>query len=808
MQPNYMKFFSIIRYYLVLNFLMLSFFSFAQQIKVLHQETKQPLSEVFIYNSDQSVTAITDSIGIVDITVFSKKDTLIFTHPAYRTFLIPYINIGNVVYLKENPVTLDPFEVTATHVRKEALEITSKIEKIDASTIRLNNPQTSADMLELGGGVYIQKSQMGGGSPIIRGFEANRVLLVVDGVRLNNAIYRSGHLQNAITIDNAILDRTDIIYGSNSVIYGSNAIGGVVNFITKIPKFANENDTVNNYGINSYYRYATVNNERTAHLDFNLGFKKIASLTSITFSYFDDLYMGKVKNSSYPNFGEVKHYADVINGKDTMVRKSDISLQKGTAYSQTDFLEKIKYQFSKNLAFTFNTQYSTSSDVPRYDQLSDYKEDKLRWAEWYYGPQNRLLTSLSAQITKENKWFTEAEIILSFQKIDEDRITRKFNSIERVTRNEDVNVYGVNADFHKKNNNLSEWFYGVEMMHNDVVSTAFSENIITSARKDASTRYPDGGSTLSSAAAYISYKNQFTEKATYSLGSRYSYSNLNARFIDTTFIQLPFNEVTLNNGALTGNAGLVYHPRNWKIQIGLSTAYRRPNVDDVGKVFAKNDYVMIPNDQLKSETAYNAELGITRSLFKNNLKLNVLGYYTILENAITRDFFQLNGVDSLEYEGELLQVQANVNSTEAIVYGISANLFAQITEEVMLKSTINYTVGENTTKEVPLGHIPPFYGRTDIILVSDPLTLSMYAKYQGWKKIEDYSPFGEDNEDRATVDGTPSWWTANISASMKIRKSFMFQVAFENMLDVHYRPFASGVSGPGRNFVVTLRANF
>lgn len=789
--------------------MIISFSGFSQKIKILNQKTKAPIDGVFIYNNQQSITTISDTNGIAEINAFNKKDTLIFSHPAYKIFAIPYINIGNTLLLKENPVTLKPVEITAEQVRQEALEVAAKIDKIDAKTVALNNPQTAADMLELSGGVYIQKSQMGGGSPVIRGFEANRVLLVVDGVRMNNAIYRSGHLQNAITIDNSVLERTDIIYGPNSVIYGSDAIGGVVHFITKSPEFAKENDTVNNYQASSYYRYASANNERTAHLDFNIGTKKIASLTSITYSFFDDLHMGNVLNSDYPEFGVEKYYAGRVNDKDTMLRKKDISRQHGTGYNQTDILEKLKYKFSDDFYLTLNAQYSTSSDVPRYDQLTDYNDDKLRWAEWYYGPQNRLLTSLSAQLLKENKWFSEAEIILSYQKVDEDRISRKFESDERTTRNEDVNVFGINADFHKKKDNLSEWFYGFEMIHNTVESSAFNQDIETLMKSDAQTRYPDGGSTLSSAGAYLSYKKQFSEKATYSLGTRYSYSILKADFIDTTFIQLPFSDITLNNGALTGNAGLIYHPTDsWKIHTGLSTAYRSPNVDDAGKVFSKDDYVMIPNDQLRSELAYNAELGITKGFLENKIKINVVGFYTILKRAIVRDFYQLNGMDSIEYEGETLQIQANVNAAEAIVYGTSFNLLAQISDELSVKSTLNYTLGENTTAQTPLGHIPPLYGRTDLIIHSDPLTLIFYAKYQGWKKIEDYSPTGEDNEDKATIDGTPPWQTFNLSASMKIKKVFTLQMALENMLDVHYRPFASGVSAPGRNLILSLRATF
>lgn len=796
--------------YLILTcFLCLSFSGFSQKIKLLNQETKLPIGEVFVYNNNQSINAVSDTNGVVNISNFNKKDTLIFSHPAYKIFAIPYINIGNNLYLKENPIALKPVEITAEQVRQEALAVAAKIDRIEAKTVILNNPQTSADMLELSGGVYIQKSQMGGGSPIIRGFEASRVLLVMDGIRLNNAIYRSGHLQNAITIDNAVLERTDIIYGANSVIYGSDAIGGVVHFISKSPQFAKQNDTVNNIHANSYYRYASANNERTAHLDFNLGFKKIASLTSVTFSFFDDLQMGKDINSKYPDFGVEKFYAATVNNRDTMLRKSNIYKQQGTGYNQVDILEKLKYKVSDKFYLTLNTQYSTSSDVPRYDRLTEYKEDKLKWSEWYYGPQKRLLTSLSAQLLNKNKWFTEAEIITSFQKIDEDRINRKFNSTNRITRNENVNVFGLNADFHKKNTNLSEWFYGVEIIHNTVSSSAFSQNIETLIKSTAQNRYPDGGSTLSSAGIYLSYKNQFTEKTTYSLGSRYSYSILKADFSDTTFIQLPFSDITLNNGALTGNAGFIYHPNDaWKIHIGLSSAYRSPNVDDVGKVFSKNDYVMVPNDQLKSELAYNAELGITKGFLENKIKINVVGFYTILKNAMVRDFYQLNGQDSITYEGERLQIQTNINTDQALVYGTSLNLLAQLTDELIVKSTLNYTIGENTTSQLPLGHIPPIYGRTDLILNSDPLTVIFYMKYQGWKKIEEFSPTGEDNEDKATIDGTPPWQTFNLSAAMKIKKSFMLQIALENMLDTHYRTFASGVSAPGRNFIITIRATF
>lgn len=781
----------------------------AQTIRVLNKETKQGVDQVFVYNTNKIISAISDSTGMVDISSFSKKDTLIFTRIGFKTFVIQKINIGNSIYLSQEAINMDNITIIAEQDKEKALEYTATIDKIDPKIVKFNNPQTAAEMLELSGGVYIQKSQMGGGSPIIRGFEANRVLLVVDGVRMNNAIYRSGHLQNAITLDNSIIENTEIIYGSNSVIYGSDAIGGVVHYQTKTPKFSSEKDTAGNHSVSSYARYSSANNERTFHFDFNLGYEKIAAVTSVTFSNFGDLTMGKVTDPDYPEFGIVKYYADRIESRDTMVRKQDFSKQIGTAYSQTDVLEKIAFKVSDKVKLTLNAQYSTSSDVPRYDQLSRFEDNGiLSWAEWNYGPQNRILGSINAEILSNSQFFDKVNILPHFQKIDEDRITRRFGDDLRVVREEDVSVGGINIDFIKNNKN-KHLYYGAEVIHNIVESKAYAENILTNEKSAASTRYPDGGSTLSTAGVYVSFKNNFTPKATYSIGGRYSYNSLKSNFKDTTFVNLPFAEITNNNNAATGNVGIAYHPNEkFKIQTSLSTGYRSPNVDDVGKVFAKDDYVMVPNGQLKPEVSYNAEAGITKTFGENKeLIINVVGYYTILQNAIVRDFYTLNDEDSLDYDGETLKIQTNVNANEAIIYGTSFSLEAKLNKEFTLKSTFNYTVGENTTFGVPLGHIPPFYGRTDLIVHSDPLTVAVYAKYNGWKWIEQYSPFGEDNEDQATVKGTPAWQTFNIRVAMQLSKSFTLQAALENMLDIHYRPFASGVSAPGRNLVLTFRAD-
>ena len=122
---------------------------------------------------------------------------------------------------------------------RERLFTPARVEQIRSEDITLYAPSTSADLLQKEGNIMIQMSQSGGGSSIIRGFEANRVLLVIDGVRFNNAIYRSGHLQNSISISPLTLERVDVVFGPSSVKYGSDALGGVVHYHTQKVKTNN-----------------------------------------------------------------------------------------------------------------------------------------------------------------------------------------------------------------------------------------------------------------------------------------------------------------------------------------------------------------------------------------------------------------------------------------------------------------------------------------------------------------------------------------------------------------------------------------
>ena len=653
----------------------------------------------------------------------------------------------------------------------------SKIEKIDAVKIFETAPSTSADALQKTGAVMIQMSQSGGGSPIIRGFEANRVLLVVDGVRLNNAIYRSGHLQNSIGVSPLMLDNIDIIFGPSSVKYGSDALGGVVHYHTKSPKKGQL------WKANLLQRYTSANNGVNLYFDQSWSKGKWGFLQAINLNRFGNLKMGAQRNHGYENWGNEEH---ITNGKE----------QLRTAYDQVDFIQKIRFDASQHLSYKLNLQLSSTTNLNRFDQLNDLSGGTPKYTEWYYGPQKRLLLSLGTEHQKKTVFYDSFNNTLSYQQLEESRNSQKLNA-DLIERIENVSVFANTADFIKKwdYNTLN---YGIDLQHNIVRSSA-TENY--------NTRYADGGSDMTSLSVYSQYKHPFSKSSYFSVGARYSKVQLNGKFNETQSLGLPFNAVQLDNDAITASAGLKWDMgKGWESTIAASTGFRSPNVDDVTKVFEKSGKLTVPNEDLSPEFSKNIELTINKSLGKSYLSATY--YYTLLEDAIVKQAFSLNGQDSLWYDGEYLTVYANTNSQDAFLFGYNAKAYIHLNKHWSSTHTISYTYGKDESADALLDHIPPLYGKSQIDWVKNNYRLGLFAFYNAWKKAEDYSPNGSDNLDEATADGTPAWWTLNLSCSINLSDKLVAQLNVENILDVHYKTFSSGISAPGRNVILSIKTEF
>ena len=790
----------------ILGILFLSFLtchlSIGQQITLLDQDTGQPVENVALFNKDKSVSTLSDEYGKADLGSFAEDDSIFIQHSSYdiRGYSWHELAFGSGrVLLSRRNIMMEEFVVSAVKGKERREEIPYMIDVLGSDQLQISGYQTSADILLESGNVMVQKSQGGGGSPILRGFEANKILLVVDGVRMNNAIYRSGHLQNSITIDNSILERAEILFGPSSIMYGSDALGGVIHYYTRDPEYNTNNANV-------YGQFSSANLGKIIHGDFNIGKEKIANTTSLTFSDYEDIRSGKNRKAEWGDWGQVNHYAGRMGDRDSTLVNADPHLQKNTGYRQLDLLSKTSYSPSPLLDLTLNLQLSTSSDVDRFDQLNDYEGENMKYAEWYYGPQNRFLSSLRADYKKLNPLFANMTAILAFQKIDEDRITRRFRRDERLFQEEDVYVYSATFDFTRLMKRGHRLFYGLEYNHNDVRSSARYEDIINGTIGEAISRYPDGGSHTDAISAYGNYKMQVNPKVVLNAGLRYHYGWLRSHFSNPN---LPFSEIRINNGALTGSASVVFSPQQtWQYKFIFATGFRNPNVDDYGKVRAKGEFVTVPNENLEPEYSYNLEMGIGKTL-PGIATISGAVWITYLNNAIVRTGFSLNGSDSLLYDGKYYRIITNANASLATIQGLSLNVHSALPGNFSFKGSFNYMRGRDITNEVPLAHIPPVFGRISAAYALQKLSLEAYLAYSGRKYWSELSPYGEDNEDEAIQDvGYPGWSTLNFRSQYMINERYTVQLAIQNILDRFYKVFASGVGAPGRNIILTFRASF
>lgn len=817
---------------------------FAQQkITVLDKTSGFPIHDVSVkvfclaYASDRNIPKTmvaqpnscgefyTNKKGKFQTDLFDGKDSIVFNisflHENYKAQRLNYDSLANrefKVFLESNANALDEMVVSANRIAEKKRDVIQKIRVIKSEEIQNQNQSSMADLVGASGNVFVQKSQLGGGSPIIRGFETNKVLMVVDGVRLNNAIYRGGHLQNIITLDNSIMERVEVLFGPGSVVYGSDAIGGVMSFTTKDPKLSHKEKPL--VIGDAYTRYFSAASGFATNAHVSVANKKFGSLSSVTFSDFGDLRQGANRSDFTEGFGERNWYVTQIDYLDTMVSNHEPNLQVGSAYQQLDLLQKFMFKQNESITHKLNLQLSNSSNIDRYDRLTQMENGVAKYAEWYYGPQYRFLSSYTFEHSKSNKWYDNAKLIAAYQAITESRMVRRFKDDQLKSRIEDLDVFTLNIDFSKDLIQVDEvgglrskheLNYGLDISHNIVGSTAYSTKIYTLLNTALDTRYPDGGSDMSSFAFYCTDTWELNRKMIINGGIRASHVRLNALFIDQTFFPFPFNSINQENSSINGNLGLIYMPKkSMRFTLSSATGFRAPNVDDVSKVFESvPGKVIVPNPDLKPEYSYNLELGAEFLFFKNiNFSTNLYGTY--LTNALTIQGGKMDGADSVFYDGSYSEVITTTNANRAFVCGVEGLISGTIGRHLTLYSTLNYTYGRILTDTVPypLDHIPPLFGKVSIKYQKKGWITEAFANYSAWKRYADYNLLGEDNYAFALEGlGMPSWYTLNVRISYAFSKNLSLQLACENILDRNYRSFASNISAPGRNFIITLRGH-
>jgi hemoglobin/transferrin/lactoferrin receptor protein len=357
---------------------------FGQSVTLLAEDSKEPVEGAIIISRNAEVYAISDRYGQAKNDAFKGSMEITIRALGYETKTITLdfsFEPNLMIELTPALFNLDQVIITASRWSQSMDNVPMKVITVDPKTVQFQNPQTAADLLGTSGKVIIQKSQQGGGSPMIRGFAANRLIYAIDGVRMNTAIFRGGNIQNVINLDPFNIQNTEVLFGPGSVIYGSDAVGGVMSFQTKAPTF--NSDEKWNAAVNLISRYSSANNEKTGHVDITIANHKWGFLSSLSYWDFDDLKQG---SNGPEDFLKTQFVIPDSDGVDEIRLQEDQLLQQPSAYSQANFMQKVSYRFSDHLKINYGLHYSETSSYGRYDRHNRTKNNVPQFAVWDYGP--------------------------------------------------------------------------------------------------------------------------------------------------------------------------------------------------------------------------------------------------------------------------------------------------------------------------------------------------------------------------------------------------------------------------------------
>ena len=477
-------------------------------------------------------------------------------------------------------------------------------------------------------------------------------------------------------------------------------------------------------------------------------------------------------------------------------------------------MQKAHYEPYEDLSFDLGLHYTTTSDIPRYDRLNRYRNGLLRSAEWNYGPQQWFMSNLQVtKLSSKSNLYNKIKATIAYQNFKESRIDRDYQSSVRHSREEAVDAYSFNLDLEKRVSTKTQFFYGAEYVYNKVRSTGKEVDLSNNTQVSSVSRYPNGSS-WQSAAVYSSIKYKPNRKFVFQSGLRFNYVTSEADFTENNaYLNLPFESAKNESEALTGTAGISWSPNStiqWKLN--ASSAFRAPNIDDVGKVFdSEPGSVVVPNNDLRPEYAYGGELGLKLN-FDDKLILDMSTYYTYLDNALVRRDYSLNGATEIIYDGGLSNVQAMQNASKAWIYGFEVGLKMPITKQLDVTSQYSIIGGteEAGAIEVPIRHVAPSFGNTHALWTAKDLKLDFFANYNGGLAFNQLAPSEIEKGYMYALDEngkpySPSWYTLNFRAQYQINTSITIITSLENITDQRYKTYSSGIAAAGRNFILTLK---
>jgi outer membrane receptor protein involved in Fe transport len=667
--------------------------------------------------------------------------------------LLLLLSLSNIVVAQSDSAEKSPLAevvVTTQRIEQRIISVPFAVKKLEREYFEQTMPRTLPEAMQGMNDVFVQKTTHGGGSAFLRGLTGNQILILVDGIRLNNSTFRYGPNQYLNTIDPYSVGGVEVAKGTGSVQYGSDALGGVIHVLTQEPLFASVDK--GKWIGKVISKYMTGNMEKTGRGEVGFSSKKLAVAGGVT----------------------VRNFGDLIGGDTT-------GKQSPSGYSEWAMNVKAKFRVNDKVTFTAAHQNLAQQHVPVY-----YRIALENFALNEFDRQQRQLQFVRLDIKGNRRLLEAVKIIGSRQQSLEGRKSRKVGSATLRQEEDGVTTIGITADVLSTFTNQWRANTGVEVYQDRVTSSRKDINLRTAAESGSRGLYPDGAR-YSNFSLYSLHHIQYG-KWLADAGLRFNVFSI--RLNDTGS-----GRVALTPSALVWNSGISYQVRSQQyLYVSYSTGYRAPNVDDLSSLGVVDFRYEIPTFGLRPERSANIELGY--KMAGKSWKGDIAIYRMQLRDLVTR----------IKMEGEFVNgyaVYRKENVEKALVRGVEAEIAWNPISWMTVNGSLTYTHGNNETKNEPLRRIPPTHGR-----IMTTLQKKSWSASAEWLMAARQNRLAKgDKEDiRINPLGTPGWQVLNLYGSIRFGK-LQSSVGLQNLLDKDYRTHGSGINAVGRSGWVSLSLN-
>lgn len=639
--------------------------------------------------------------------------------------------------------------ITATRVERALFDTPQAVSVLDDEAVEQANVEATPDFFRHAEGVYVQKTNLGGGSPFIRGLTGKQVLVLVDGIRLNNSFYRFGPHQYLNTIDPAIVERIETVRGPASVLYGSDALGGVINIITR--------------------RRNT--------------FSQPADLDGLLLGRYDSAASGKMLRAQLEGNRGNLGWLGGVTGKDLgdVRGGGDIGKQSPSGYEEFDGDLKFNLRPDERREVIFSQQYTRQYSVPKTSEIT--LGDKLQFD---YEPQQRYLGVVEYRI-KRAAFFDEARLNVSYHRQKEGEKIIKASSPSTQTHEiTEVQTLGAGMQFHNRLGTLQRLTYGLDYYRDEYDTRKTSRNLTDGTETAQTPGTPDGAS-YRSLGVYLQDEIRLGKRAELVPGLRYSRYETEGQ-IENQNLGLKTERVT---ASLYGRYRLI---PSLNLVGGLAQGYRAPNMEDF---FGRVDFFSeIPNTRLAPEESTTGEIGL--KYYTGPTAAQVYYYQSDYDNLIERVTV------GTQADGTPIKQRRNVR--KARLRGWEAGVSHQIDRHWSAAATVMWVHGQDQDRGAPMRRIPPLNGGVQLRYTQTP---RFWIELGGLFAQRQSRLAPEDKDDpRIPADGTPGYAVWSLKTAYQPSAGQQFLLTLENLTDRAYKTHGSGLYAPGRSAVVSYRLNF